>query len=403
MPSDVRSRLKALGGDLVGFLVLALPKREHAVVFGHPPSEGNAVEMVRALQEKYAGTIYWFDGPTTRTTASAVDPAAYRSVPKDGLRAILLYATARLVFVTHGLFGNTPLTPRRCLVNLWHGDGMKSEGGKAAAAAGGPAAQLPDLFRCDYVVGSTTVWTEGKAEAFGVPPENGLVTGNPRTDQFWRPADAGALARLLPSSDPFVLWMPTYRETHATGLTPGWRDSSDPEAVSELLETAAVALQAALAEKGFQLIVKPHPADARATAIPSVPSVSNADLAAAGVTLYEFLGASAGLVSDFSSVWTDYLLLDRPIGFILPDAADYAATRGVHPDDIFEFLPGPHVDNPAGVEEFLGDLTGTGSPSAGLRQRTRDRIGLNMSRTAALDLVEALHARGVLALRSESD
>ncbi len=400
MPTDIRSRLKAIGGDLTGFLVRALPKGEHAVVFGHPPSEGNAVEMVRALHEKYAGTVYWFDGPTTRSTKTAVDPTAYRAIPKGGLRSLLVFATARIVFVTHGLFGDTPLTPRRTLVNLWHGDGMKSEGGKAAAAAGGPAAQLPDLFRCDYVVGSTTVWTEGKAEAFEVPLANALVTGNPRTDQFWRAADAEALASLLPSPGPFVLWMPTYRETHATGLTPGWRDSSDPEAVARQLETAAVALSAALAERGFQLIVKPHPADARAQSIPSVPSVSNADLAAAGVTLYEFLGAAAGLVSDFSSVWTDYLLLDRPIGFILPDAADYAATRGVHPEDIFDYLPGPEVDDPAGVEAFLEDLAGSGARSADLRQRTRDRIGLNMSRTAALDLVTELHARGVLPLRS---
>ena len=36
-----------------------------------------------------------------------------------------------------------------------------------------------------------------------------------------------------------------------------------------------------------------------------------------GTTLYGLLARSSALVTDYSSVWTDYLTLDRPIAFII--------------------------------------------------------------------------------------
>ena len=35
--------------------------------------------------------------------------------------------------------------------------------------------------------------------------------------------------------------------------------------------------------------------------------------------LYELIGISDGLLSDYSSVAVDYLLLDRPLGYVLAD------------------------------------------------------------------------------------
>ncbi len=47
-----------------------------------------------------------------------------------------------------------------------------------------------------------------------------------------------------------------------------------------------------------------------------------------GLQLYEFIHCADALVSDYSSVAIDYLLLDRPLGFTLDDYKEYTQSRG---------------------------------------------------------------------------
>jgi CDP-glycerol glycerophosphotransferase (TagB/SpsB family) len=51
-------------------------------------------------------------------------------------------------------------------------------------------------------------------------------------------------------------------------------------------------------------------------------------LAAAQVDFYEMLNAVDLLITDYSSIYFDYLLLDRPIIFTPTDVDQYADTRG---------------------------------------------------------------------------
>jgi len=46
------------------------------------------------------------------------------------------------------------------------------------------------------------------------------------------------------------------------------------------------------------------------------------------IKLYELIGISDGLLSDYSSVAVDYLLLDRPLGYVLADYNIYKEKRG---------------------------------------------------------------------------
>ena len=38
-----------------------------------------------------------------------------------------------------------------------------------------------------------------------------------------------------------------------------------------------------------------------------------------GIQLYELVGLMDGLISDYSSIAVDYMLLDRPLGYVLTD------------------------------------------------------------------------------------
>jgi CDP-glycerol glycerophosphotransferase (TagB/SpsB family) len=352
------------------------------VVSGFPETEGNAVEVARALLQRYDGTVVWLRdrGPVPAEVRELRRHGA-RLVPKASVRGLWAYLRAEVVFFTHGLYGSPPPSSRKPVVNLWHGDGPKDIR---------PAPGVGEAVRSTHLVGSTELFTRMQAEALGVAAEGVLVTGNPRTDQLGRPPAPEALARLGIDGG-FVLWMPTFRRPRPVGAVrvPG----SHPRPGREAADLDR--LLRGLADRGLQLVVKPHPMDADRRRTPGAVLVDDETLGRAGIPLYSLLGAASGLVTDYSSVWVDYLLVDRPVAFLVQDRESY--DRSLHPPDVLDWVPGEvvgHGDAP--FASFLADLDAAGALGAARRRAVRERIGLTPSTTAADDLLTALVERDVL-------
>lgn len=358
-----------------------VPQSRSVVVTASPETEGNGVETARALVRRYAGRVVWLrDRGPVPAEVEALAAQGLVLVPKASLRGLWAYLRAEAVLFTHGLYGSPRPVDRKPIVNLWHGDGPKD-------ITPGPG--VGALIASTWFVGSTPLFSRWQASLFGVPDERVLLTGNPRTDQLWDPPSAAALAELGIVGD-FVVWMPTFRRPRAVGAV-RVHDGGPVEEQRAGLDDLAAGLR----ERGLQLVVKPHPLDADRRRWPGALSVEEADLAAAGVTLYGLLGASVGLVTDYSSVWVDYLLLDRPLAFLVPDRHQY--DRALHPADVLDWVPGEVVDlahHP--FAEFLADVAADGDLGAGRRRAVAARIGLEQSATAADDLVTALVKVGVL-------
>lgn len=366
---------------LLRLLSAAVPVSRRVVVSAHPETEGNAGEVLAALLRRYDGRVVWLREPAG-PHADLPEHPRLLVADKASAAGVRHYLRAEAVFFTHGLYGSPRPCRRKPLVNLWHGDGPK-----ATRPGGGAGSLIPST----YLVSGTELFGRLKAAAFEVPLERLLVTGNPRTDQLWRDPAPRALEALGITGD-FVLWMPTFRTTRAAGVSRGWSEGGAALGAAEVAP-----LVAGLRERGVQLVVKPHPLDAEDRSGPGIVTVTNADLAAAGVQLYELMGRSSGLVTDYSSVWVDYLLRDRPIAFWLPDRESYG--RELVPADVVDWLPGELVGDDAPFARFLADLDAHGATDAAVRSAVADRIGLHRSCTSAGDLLDALAERGVLALR----
>jgi hypothetical protein len=365
-------------------LSLVVPQSRTVVVSAFPETEGNAVEVARALLRRYDGRVVWLqEGPSPTAVRGLVDQGLV-PVRKASVAGLLAYLRAEVVFFTHGLYGSPAPAPRKPIVNLWHGDGPKDS--RPSAAHGG------SVIRSTFVVGSTRLFSGNKAAAFGVPPGQVLVTGNPRTDQFAEPAEPAVLERLGITGD-FVLWMPTFRRTRSVGAVRVWSESA-----ADVDHDAALApLLRGLRERGVQLVVKPHPMDGDQWRGDGLVTITDEDLAGAGTSLYAVLGRARGLVTDYSSVWVDFLLLDRPIAFLAFDRDTYA--RQLVPADTLDWVPGELVEpSSQPFAEFLADLDAHGSQGAAQRAEAAERIGFNPTRTAADDLITELARRGVLAL-----
>ncbi len=389
--SEVRSQ--AVGATrrlvrlLLHVLLVIVPSRRQVMVTAYPRDEGNAVEVVRALVARYRGRIVWVDAPDgARLAALGLDTERIDRAPKRSARTLLRFVRSEAVFHTHGIFGCPRPVRGKAHINLWHGDGPKSYAG----------APVPS----SYLVSGSGVFGRRLAEVFGVDTSDLLLTGLPRTRQLQEPCDAACLTKLgIDPTRPFVVWMPTVRQFGAAGRNAARVDTTDPDGdagLAGLIQPGTAVLSAA----GIQVVVKPHPIDLVSRTLAGFASVSDADLIAAETTVYSFLGASAGLITDYSSVWTEYLALDRAIGFFTPDLEAYLGGRGVMPGSTHE-LPGPTLSSSDDFAGFAHAVLGGADPDgADARQRARETFELVHAESAADNLLDELARRGVLRVDS---
>ncbi len=123
------------------------------------------------------------------------------------------------------------------------------------------------------------------------------------------------------------------------------------------------------------MAVKPHPLDADRYAAMGLPVISNEDLDRVHTTVYQLLGRSHGLITDYSSVWTDYLAMDRPVGFHCPDIEEYETTRGLNVEGYGDLLPGPLLESISDFESFLHECLRESPGSRRLRARSIELVG----------------------------
>jgi CDP-Glycerol:Poly(glycerophosphate) glycerophosphotransferase len=377
---------EVVGSAKLTLLRMALawtPALDHAVVTGFPDDEGNSVETVRAAARRLP--VYWLTSDSAESLWWLISDgeARYRvrCLRKDSVGAHLAYITARYVFFTHGLYGSPPPPPHKIFVNLWHGDGPKRS--KRFANV-----------RSTYAVAGTRLWGAQRPVYFGVSEDGVLVTGNPRVDQFARPPGDETMRRLgLDPRKPLVLWMPTYRRTEYRGRRLGavrnWADAEELSRTGSVRDLAGQVAEVAR-RLGVTVAVKPHPLDADGYAALGMPVVSGDDLRREEVTLYQLMGRSSGLLTDYSSVWTDYLAVDRPIGFYCPDLDDYQASRGLNVEDYDKLIPGPLLESVTDFEDFLRNCIEESAPSRELRSYSRALVGAETRLGASDRLLDAL-------------
>lgn len=87
--------------------------------------------------------------------------------------------------------------------------------------------------------------------------------------------------------------------------------------------------------------------------------ILDSDFVRSGIDLYEFLNACDLLITDYSSVYFDYLLLDRPIIFTPIDLDDYIENAGMLYGPFDFWTPGPKVlDQETLQNQILNNLYG---------------------------------------------
>lgn len=159
--------------------------------------------------------------------------------------------------------------------------------------------------------------------------------------------------------DKVFLWMPTFRKTLGTTLSEDYYQGVTGlpilEAVDDLdeLNDYCRNLNCLIVFKIHHLQLN-YPVFKRRYS--NIQIINDQDLKNAGLQLYSVIGVTDALITDYSSISNDYMLLNRPMIFTLDDYEAYRSSRGFSIDDPARYFPGHHVFNKDELFKALLDV-----------------------------------------------
>lgn len=255
----------------------------------------------------------------------------FYSYRNDGYRKIKSYRNQKIIDTTHG----TPLK------KIGYLDKTSS-----------PLIKYEDTF--DFIICQSNFGKKIIKDAFGATEQQCLLTGLPRNDELFKENGFKIFEEIHYSK--LVIWMPTWRQ--GSGVT----DIIDSEVQFPILTSDNIGtMDEFLTSQNILLIIKPHPYQKNNLIFhnhfTNIKIIDNEYLFNKGITLYELLGQSDALLTDYSSVYFDYLLLDRPIGFTSVDYDSYNQNRGFVVNDPEKIMPGDHIHNFESLIVFLKKIS----------------------------------------------
>lgn len=235
------------------------------------------------------------------------------------LRFMPLYARARYVFISDSYVPVSSCRKRKetTVVQLWHSCGLMKRIGSDSAVEKKSIA--PQQYRnYDVFTTSAPVVSDTMAAAMGIPrsifSEAGISRMDLQFDESWVAQNREQFLRTYPQyrGKKLVLWAPTFRGSAQNGYLAG---------KEEILR-----LQKELPEE-YALIIKTH-RFARSKEM-DTPVVWPAEV----IQMFADI-----LITDYSSIYYDYLYFRRPIVLFAPDLQVYRDAVGLYLE--YESLPG---------------------------------------------------------------
>ena len=375
----LRARARRLGSLLLRFVVHSLVARLTGVVgrnddlwmFG--AREGETV----GENSKYLFLHVAAEHPEIRPVwvshddelVRRVRDRGYEAYRADSPRGRWLQLRAGAVFLTHNFRDVDVWSVGGALsVMLWHGNPLKyiSWDAELRDLPRPESALTQALFdRYDVVLATSEATLGPMVSAFRLPYDRYWPVGYPRTDALLGSVpdadlgvDEAALARLRDLDGDVVLYVPTFRDDPADRAT----TRLDADALARLDDRCA--------RRGAHLVFKPHPKESLSVDLDPYDRLHRLP---ERCDLYPLLPRADVLVTDYSSVYLEYLLLDRPVVFYPYDLERYRRQRGLY-YDYDAVTPGPRADDFEALLSALDRTLAGEDDHAAARARIRDRF-----------------------------
>lgn len=160
-----------------------------------------------------------------------------------------------------------------------------------------------------------------------------VYLGFPRCDWFYTKNDISEQLSSIGVIGNFLIWLPTFRK-HKRDLSRDVHSNKYDNLGMPLIydEEMLLKFNDFLNAKKLHIIYKPHPAQDVSTllktSLSNIHVINDKTISDLGIQLYQVIGQSKALISDYSSVYFDYLLLNRPIATTIDDKEQWQEGEG---------------------------------------------------------------------------
>lgn len=217
----------------------------------------------------------------------------------------------------------------------------------------------------DYIIQTSDFFTKATCYGYNIDSKKVVITGFPRNDYLFQ--DNIDLFSIYPEieREKIILWLPTYRN-HKGHINEKnnytyYMNINFPYGVpcintQEELEE----LNKILKEYKILLLIKLHPAENTSKLnsynFENIKLIKDSIFEQKHTNLYQLLSITDALITDYSSVYYDYLLMNKPIGLAISDINDYKAHIKLLFDNYEENIAGDYIYNYDDLKKFVKNV-----------------------------------------------
>lgn len=277
----------------------------------------------------------------------------YPLVIKDGLvnniigkvKIFYYLSSCKYLFFSHQHHSKIPPKDNQSFVFLTHGVHFKNGSGRHF-----------NPNNVTSVIATSTLDRKLCIANYGVSENQIEVIGYPRNDLLLKEVNNIELDNLKGTFEKILIWVPTFRRHKNNKVHDG---DLNKEIDFPLINSSddISKLNKVLVEFNYKIFVKPHPAQDlsffKMDNLSNIEIIYDQNLADVNIKLYELLAYSDILITDYSSVFIDFLLTKKHIIFTTDDLDSYAVNPGFTLDNYIEYMPGSKAND---LDQFVSIL-----------------------------------------------
>lgn len=187
-----------------------------------------------------------------------------------------------------------------------------------------------------------------------------LISGTPRTDTLINSNGKSNLEKLLNTklkNKKIIFNMPTFHTHENSGRING---DSSLNGFMKMPNFNYKEFDKFLGENNYICILKVHHAEQgliskknKLNNFKNIYAISNLDLQKRNLDLYEILNAGDLLITDYSTIYSDFLFMNKPIVFTNYDIDEYRANRGIALEPYDFWTAGPKVQTQIDLQQEI--------------------------------------------------
>lgn len=330
----------------IHFLSRFFPKSDNLVVFGGESGKGfrgNTKYLFLEMAKNPQLKCVWIS--RNSIVIETLKKRGYTAYKHHSLKGIYYQLRARLVVHSHSINDDfsKPFLGGAISYNTWHGVGLKKVWGANKHTFSykilhqkswlkrffGTFVVRTNQAKKNYVVSTSEAVSSYYPETFLVPKENVLQMGQARNDVFFKDTEEDLGIPEWIKNEKIIMYMPTHRNFGKL--------ETDINVVFDFEQ-----LNQLCVEKGYKFLVKRHMYSSG-----QVPTIHEhvIDISKESYDPQLLLKYTDILVTDYSSCYTDYLLLDRSVLFYSYDLNLYLQKSNEMYFNYFDVTPGPKVND----------------------------------------------------------